>query len=120
MPAPPPQNRGDFLHDSADHGRCGDAGSCWVQLGPSNTLVLWYVSNVAWRPKRPSPASDRDSVTRRAGIRAPPPEDPNVMLRRIPHIIFEKTFERWFLREASERLSGGWRPRRLVSSVNTS
>ena len=30
-----------------------------------------------WRPKRPGPASDRDSVTRqtlRAGIRAPPPE----------------------------------------------
>ena len=30
-----------------------------------------------WRPKRPGPASDRDSATRqtlRAGIRAPPPE----------------------------------------------
>ena len=34
-----------------------------------------------WQPKRPGPASDRDSVTRqtlRAGIRAPPPEKPYI------------------------------------------
>ena len=34
-----------------------------------------------WRPKRPGPASDRDSVTRqtlRAGTRAPPAEKPYI------------------------------------------
>ena len=37
-----------------------------------------------WRPKRPGPASDRDSATRqtlRAGIRAPPPEKPYITHR---------------------------------------
>ena len=37
----------------------------------------------AWRPKRPGPASDRDNVTRqtlRAGIHAPPPEIPYVII----------------------------------------
>ena len=37
-----------------------------------------------WPPKRPGPASDRDSITRQtlqAGIRAPPPEKPYVTHR---------------------------------------
>ena len=41
--------------------------------------VWWRSAEDGWRPKRPGPASDRDSVTRqtlRAGIRAPPPEKP--------------------------------------------
>ena len=36
-----------------------------------------------WRPKRPGPASDRDTVTRqtlRAGIRVPPPEKPDLRI----------------------------------------
>ena len=42
-------------------------------------MVWWMSAKDCWRPKRPGPATDRDSVTRqtlRAGIRAPPPEKP--------------------------------------------
>ena len=44
--------------------------------------MAWQMSVTdTWRPKRPGPASDGDSVTRqtlRAGMRAPPPEKPCV------------------------------------------
>ena len=45
-------------------------------------MAHWQMSVTdTWRPKRPGPASDWDSVTRqtlRAGMRAPPPEKPYV------------------------------------------